>query len=126
MVGLEERVQVSESKFDLENDSSAKCSNDKQGQDTVLDAETTPIDMIIGDKVDIKKSHSAKLFELKAEIGEIIMPGEHNNCLTHSAVENEKYFSKLEIFGEKSLFGLKRNQIEDFDIKRSRLGIKHC
>ena len=41
----------------------------------VLDAETTPIDMIIGDKDDIKKSHSAKLFELKAEIGEIIMLG---------------------------------------------------
>ena len=93
--------------------------------DVILDAETTPIDMIIGDKAEIKKSHSAKLFELKAEIGEIIMHGGHNNCSTHSAVENEKYFSKSEIFGENSSFGLKRNQIENFDIKTTRLGIKH-
>ena len=49
--------------------------------------------MIIGDKSDIRKSHSAKLFKLKAEIGEIIMHGGHNNCSTHSAVENEKYFT---------------------------------
>ncbi|KAM2933903.1 hypothetical protein FF1_041788 [Malus domestica] len=70
--------------------------------------------MIIGDKADMEKSRSAKLLELKAEIGEIIMPGGHNNCSTHSAAENEKYFIKLKIFGENSLFGL-----------RSRLGIKH-
>ena len=63
VVGLEEIVQVSESKINLENDSSAERSSDEQGQDTVLDAKTTPIDMIIGDKADIKKSHSAKLFE---------------------------------------------------------------
>ena len=125
VVGLEERVQVFESKIDLENDSSTKYSNDEQGQDTILDVETTPIDMIICDKADIKKSYSAKLFELKAEIGEIIMPRGHNNCSTHSAVENEKYFSKLEIFGENSLFGLERNQVENFNIKISWLGIKH-
>ena len=82
--------------------------------------------MVIGDKVDIKKSHSAKLFEFKAEIGEIIIPGGHNNCSTHSVVENEKYFSKTEIFGENSLFGVERNQVENFNIKISRLGIKHC
>ena len=40
-IGLEERVQISKSKIDLENDSSAECSNDEQSQDTVLDAETT-------------------------------------------------------------------------------------
>ena len=125
MVGLEENVQVSEPEIDSENDSSEECSNDEHGQDTVLDAETTPIDMIIGDKADIKKSHSTKLFELKAKIGEIIMPGGHNNCSTHSAIENEKYFSKSEIFGENSLFGLERNQVENFNIKISRLGIKH-
>ena len=75
VVGLEEKVQVFEPEIDLENGSSEECSNDEQDQFTVLDAETTPIDMIISDKADIKKSHSAKLFDLKAEIGEIIMPG---------------------------------------------------
>ena len=74
--------------------------------------QTTPIDM----------SHLAKLFELKAEI----MHGGHNNCSTHSAAENEKNFAKLQIFGENPLFGLERNQFENFDVKRSRLGIKHC
>ena len=83
----------------------------------VLDAETTLIDMIIGDK----KSRSAKLFELKAEI----MLGGHNNCSTHSAAENEKYFTKSKIFWKNSLLGLERNQFENFDAKRSRLGIKH-
>ena len=43
--------------------------------DMVLDAETTPIDMIIGDKADMEESRLAKLFELKAEINEVIMPG---------------------------------------------------
>ena len=125
VVGLEERVRISESEIDLENGSSEECPNDEQDQFIVLAEQTTPIDMIIGDKADIKKSHSAKLFELKAEIGDIIMPGGHNNCLTHSAVENEKYFSESEIFGENSLFGLERNQVENFKIKISRLGIKH-
>ncbi|KAM1686085.1 hypothetical protein ACFX2K_034227 [Malus domestica] len=73
-VGLEKKVQVSKLKIDLENDSSEECSNDEQGRDIDLAGKTTPIDMIIGDKDDLEKSHSAKLFELKAEIGEIIMP----------------------------------------------------
>ena len=137
VVGLEENVQVSEPKIDSENDSLEECSNDDQYRystsdhkttsidmvigDMVLDAETTPINMIISDNTDIEKSHSAKLFELKAEI----MRVGHNNCSTHSAAENEKIFTKLQIFGENSLFGLERNQFENFDIIRSRLGIKH-
>ena len=83
--------------------------------DMVLDAETTPMDMVIGDKADMEKSHSVKLFKLKAEI----MPEGHNNCSTHSAAKNEKYFAKSKIFGENSLFGLEKNQVENFDIKRS-------
>ncbi|KAM1755842.1 hypothetical protein COP2_008322 [Malus domestica] len=75
--------------------------------------------MIIGDEADMEKPRSAKLFELKAEIGEIIMPGGLNNCPTHSAADNEKYFAKSKVFGDDSLFGLERNQIENFDIKRS-------
>ena len=125
MVGLEERVRISESEIDLENGSLEECSNDEQDQFIVLAEQITPIDMIIGDKADIKKSHSAKLFEFKAEIGEIIMPRGHNNCSTHSAVENEKYFTKSKIFEENSLFGLERNQVENFNIKISQLGIKH-
>ena len=121
VVGLEENIQVSEPQIDLENDSSKECSNDEQGRDIGLAQETTPIDMIIGDKADIERFHSAKLFELKAEI----MPGGHNNCSTHSAAENKKYFAKFKIFGENSLFGLERNRFEDFDINLSRLGIKH-
>ncbi|KAM1618953.1 hypothetical protein FF1_017745 [Malus domestica] len=141
VVGLEENVQVSKPQIDSENDSSEECSNDEQEQyttsdhkttsidmasgDMVLDAETMTVDMVIGDKADIEISHSAKLFELKAEIGEIIMPGGHNNCSTHSAAESGKYFAKSKIFGENFLFGLRRNQLENFDIKRSRLGVKH-
>ncbi|TQD73832.1 hypothetical protein C1H46_040635 [Malus baccata] len=123
VVGLEEKIQVLEldTKIDLENDSSEECSNDERSQDIGLAQETTPIDMIIGDKADMEKSCSAKLFELKAEI----MPGGHNNCSTHSAAENEKYFTKSKIFWKNSLFGLERNQFENFDAKRSRLGIKH-
>ncbi|KAM1004402.1 hypothetical protein ACFX2C_004603 [Malus domestica] len=91
VVDLEEKVQISESQINLENDSSEECSNDEQDRytasdhkttsidmvigDMVLDAETMPIDMIIGDKADMGKSRSAKLFELKAEIDEIVMPG---------------------------------------------------
>ncbi|KAM1514265.1 hypothetical protein ACFX1Z_025599 [Malus domestica] len=100
MVGLEENFQVSEQK---------------------IDAETMPIDMIIGDKADMGKSHSAKLFELKAEI----MFGGHNNCSTHAAAENEKYFTKSEIFGDDFLFGFGKCQSENFDVKRSQLGIKY-
>ena len=125
VVGLEEKVKVSEPQIDSENDSPEKCSNDEQGLDIGLAQETTPIDMIIGDKADIEKFHSAKLFGLEVEINNVIMPEGHNNCLTYSAAENEKYFAKSKIFGENSLFGLERNQFENFDIKRSRLGIKH-
>ena len=114
MVGLEENIQVSEPKINLENDSSEECSNDEQGQDKGLVPKIMPLDMIIGDKADMEKSRSAKLFELKAEIGEIIMPGGHNNCSTHLTVENKKYFVTLKIFGEIFSFGLK-----------SRLGITH-
>ncbi|KAM1135480.1 hypothetical protein ACFX2I_044503 [Malus domestica] len=121
MVGLEEKVQVSETQINSENDSSEECSNDEQGRDIGLAGKTTPIDMIIGDKADKDKSHSAKFFELKAEI----MPGRHNNCSTHSAAEKEKYFAESEIFGENYLFGLKQNQFKDFVITRSRLEIKH-
>ena len=124
VVGLEERIRISESETDLENGSSEGCSNDEQDQFIVLAEQTTPIDMIIGDTADMEKSRSAKLFELKAETGEIIMPGGHNNCSTHSAVESKK-FTKSEIFGENYLFGLERNQVENFNIKISRLGIKH-
>ena len=101
VVGLEERVQVSESKIDLENGSSEECSHDEQDQDTILDAETTPIDMIIGNKADIKKSHSPKLFELKAEIGEIIMPGgiiivQHNRRSKMKKISpSQKYLEKI-------------------------------
>ncbi|KAM1607955.1 hypothetical protein ACFX1Z_028474 [Malus domestica] len=72
VVGLEEKVQISESQINLENDSSEECSNDKQDRytasdhkttsidivigDMVLHVETTPIDMIIGDKADMGKS----------------------------------------------------------------------
>ncbi|TQD85140.1 hypothetical protein C1H46_029314 [Malus baccata] len=125
VVGLKEKVEVSEPKIDSKNDSSEECSNDEQCQDMVLDAETMTIDMVIGDKADMEKSHSAKLLELKAKIGEIIMPGGHNNCSTHSAADDKKYFAKSKIFGGNSLFGLERNQFEDFVITRSRLGIKH-
>ena len=121
VVGLEERVQISESEIDLENGSLEECSNDEQDQFIVLAEQTTPIDMIIGDTADMEKSRSVKLFELKAEV----MLGGHNNCSTYSAAENEKYFSKTEIFGENSLFGLERNQVENFNINISRLGIKH-
>ena len=93
VVGLEEKVQISESHINLENDSSEECSNNEQGQDMVLDVKTTPIDIIIGDKGDMEKSHSATLFELKADINGVIMPGGHNNCSTHSAAKNEKYFA---------------------------------
>ncbi|KAM1677829.1 hypothetical protein ACFXTN_034614 [Malus domestica] len=94
LVGLEQKVQVYEPKIDLNSDSSKECSNDEQGRDIGLAGKNMPIDMIIGDKADIEKSHSTKLFELKAEIGEIIMPWGRNNCSTHSAAENKKYFAK--------------------------------
>ena len=72
MVGLEENVQVSEPQIDSENDSSEECSNNEQGRNIGLAQETTTIDMIIGDKADMEKSRSAKMFELKVKI---IMPG---------------------------------------------------
>ena len=124
VVGLEENIQVSEPKIDSEEYSSKECSNDEQGQDRGLVSKIMPLDMIIGDEADMEKSRSAKLFELKAEIGEIIMPGGHNNCSTHSATDN-KFFAKLKIFGENPLFGREQNQFENFDINLSRLGIKH-
>lgn len=52
------------------------------------------------------------------------MPGGLNNCPTHLATDNEKYFAKLKLFGENSLFDLERDQFENSGIKRSRLGIK--
>ncbi|KAM2151439.1 hypothetical protein ACFX1R_045882 [Malus domestica] len=121
VVGLEEKVKVSEPQIDSENDSSEECSNDERGRDIGLAQESTPIDMIIGDKVDMEKSYSAKLFELNAEI----MPGGHNTCSTHSAAENAKYFTKSEILGDDLLFGFGKCQSENFDVKRSWLGIKH-
>ena len=152
MVGLEEKVQISESQINLENDSSEECSNDEQDRymasdhkttsidmvldekttsidmvigDMILEAETTQIDMIISDKADIEKSQSAKLFKLKAEIGEIIMPGGHSNCSIHSAANDKKYFAKSKVFGGDSLFGLEQNQFQNFVITRSWFGIKH-
>ena len=71
VVGFEENIQVSEQKINSEKDSSEECSDDEQSRYTCLAGKTTPIDMIIGDKTDMEKSHSVKLFELKAEI----MPG---------------------------------------------------
>ncbi|KAM1230186.1 hypothetical protein ACFX2G_041269 [Malus domestica] len=68
MVGLEEKVQVSEQKIDLKNDSSDECSNYEQGRDIGLAEKTTPIDMIIGDKADMEKSRSVKLLELKPKL----------------------------------------------------------
>ncbi|KAM1064680.1 hypothetical protein ACFX15_028134 [Malus domestica] len=141
VVGLEEKVQISESQINLENDLSEECSNDEQDRytasdhkttsidmvigDMVLDVETTPIDMIIGDKADMGKSRSAKLFKLKAEIDEIIMPGGHTNCSTHSVADVKKTFVKPSIFGDDCLFGSMQNLIGCVDIQRSRLGIKH-
>ncbi|KAM1154127.1 hypothetical protein ACFX19_037152 [Malus domestica] len=121
VVGLDEEIQVFEPQIDSENNSSKECSNDERGRDIGLAQESTPIDMIIGDKVDMEKSYSAKLFELNAEI----MPGGHNTCSTHSAAENAKYFTKSEILGDDLLFGFGKCQSENFDVKRSRLGIKH-
>ncbi|KAM2255754.1 hypothetical protein ACFXTI_046187 [Malus domestica] len=105
VVGLEEKFQVFEPEINLENDSSEECSNDEQDrytasnhkitsidmviEDIDLAAKTTPIDIIIGDKADMEKFRSATLFELKAEIGEIIMSGGHNNCSTHSAADKK-------------------------------------
>ena len=125
VVGLEEKDQVSEQKIDSENDSSKECSNDEQDRyttsnekttsigmvigDMVLDAETTPIDMIIGDKADMEKSHSAKLFKLKAEIGEIIMLGGLNNCSMRSVAKCEKYLAKSNIFGDHFFIRLSAN-----------------
>ncbi|KAM2652364.1 hypothetical protein EV2_024131 [Malus domestica] len=121
VVSLDGKIQVFEPQIDSENNLSKECSNDERGRDIGLAQETTTVDMVIGDKADVEISHSAMLFKLKAEV----MPGGHNNCSTHSAAENEKYFTELKIFGENSLFGLERNQFENFDIKRSRLGVKH-
>ncbi|TQD94885.1 hypothetical protein C1H46_019487 [Malus baccata] len=140
VVGLKEKVQVSDPKIDSGNDSSNEYSNDERGQytaldekttsidmvigDMILEAETTQIDMIIGDKADIEKSQSTKLFKLKAEIGEIIMPGGHNNCPTQSATDKTS-FIKPNVFGDVILFDFEKSQTENFDIKRSQLGIKH-
>ncbi|XP_048432611.1 uncharacterized protein LOC103940786 [Pyrus x bretschneideri] len=62
VVGLEEKVPVSEPQINSENYSLDECSNDEQGQDMILDVETMTVDMVIGDKVDMEKpphlSHS--------------------------------------------------------------------
>ena len=113
MVGLEEKVHISEPQIDSKNDLSDECSNDEQGRDIGLAEKATPIDMVIGDKADMEKSCSVKLFELKAEIGEINMSGGHKYYSAHLAAENKKYFAMSNVFGENSLFGLERNQFEN-------------
>ena len=79
--------------------------------------------MIIGDTANMEKSNLAKLFELKAEINEVIMHGGHNNCSTHSTAD-EKYFTRSKIFGGHFLFDLVQNLISNISIERSRQGIK--
>ena len=70
LVGLEEKVQVSEpnTKINSENDSSKECSNDEQGRYTISVEKTMTVDMVIGDKPIMEQSRSAELFELKRKL----------------------------------------------------------
>lgn len=72
--------------------------------------------MVVGSFAIMKRSRLAKLFKLKAKIGNMIMLGVYNSS-THLVAENKKYLAESRIFGDDPLLGLEWNQSKNVDIK---------